>query len=92
MRWPRKSLACLKSGASEPSRASSQPTRTRRSAIIRNAAAKLAEAFDEKEAEPTPSDAENIDALNEGAATSQGGGGEWRERRRLRHAASLGRR
>ena len=36
--------------------------------VIRIAAAKLAEAFDEKEAQPTPSDAENIDALNEGAA------------------------
>jgi hopanoid biosynthesis associated RND transporter like protein HpnN len=35
--------------------------------IIRNAAAKLAGAFDAQNASPPPSDAENVDALNEGA-------------------------
>jgi hopanoid biosynthesis associated RND transporter like protein HpnN len=35
--------------------------------IIRKATAKLAGAFDAKEAEPTPSEAENIEALTEGA-------------------------
>ena len=35
--------------------------------LIHNAAAKLASAFDPKNAEPPPSDADNIDALKEGA-------------------------
>ncbi|MGD0721170.1 MAG: MMPL family transporter [Roseiarcus sp.] len=35
--------------------------------IIRNAAEKLAAAFDPRNAQPPPSDAENLDALNEGA-------------------------
>jgi len=35
--------------------------------LIQNAADKLADAFDPKNAQPPPTDAENVDALNEGA-------------------------
>ena len=39
--------------------------------LIHNAAAKLAGAFDSKNAETPPSDADNVDALKEGASAEQ---------------------
>jgi hopanoid biosynthesis associated RND transporter like protein HpnN len=44
--------------------------------LIRSAAAKLAAAFDAREAVPPPSDAENADALNEGAERLSEAAGE----------------
>ena len=59
--------------------------------LIHNTAAKLAGAFDPKNAEPPPSDADNIDALKEGAEPAdRSGGRSERPRRRRRQAARRG--